>query len=128
MSRAPCARAELVVLDDAACAERIDIDPVDLPRDGEAAELEATLQLDRRRARSEADFEPTRDERQAKLDLLLDEVLEVARKGLFQLQPLEVRELHAHAAGDRLGKAFAQEDERLVQAVRLHGIRPQALR
>src|SRR6185503_17517234 len=124
---AMCA-AELVVLHDASGAERIDVDPVDLPGDGEATELEAPLQLDRRRARAEADLEPPRDEWQAELELLLDEMLEVARQGLLQLEPLQVGELHAHPAGDCLGEAFAQEDERLVQAVGLDRIRPEPLR
>ena len=55
-------------------------------------------------------------------------MLEVARQSLLQLEPLQVGELHAHAAGDRLGEAFAQEDERLVQAVGLDRIRPEPLR
>src|SRR6187200_1748870 len=80
VARAVCP-AELVVLDDAAGAEGVDVDPVDLSGDGEAAELEAALELHRGRARPEADLEPTRDEREAELQLLLDEMLEVAGKG-----------------------------------------------
>jgi hypothetical protein len=114
--------AELVVLDDAAGAEGVYVDPVDLPGDGEAAELEAALELYRGRARPEADLEPTRDEREAELELLLDEVLEIAREGLLELEPLEVGEVEPDAAGDRLGEAFAQEDECVVQAVGLDGV------
>src|SRR3954468_9987039 len=120
--------AELVVLDDPACAEGVGVHPVDLPGDGEAAELEAALELDRGRARPEADLEAARHELEAELELLLEEVLQVARKGFLELEPLEVGDVEADAAGDRLYQAFPQEDERLVQAVGLDSVRSEPLR
>ena len=110
------------------CAEGVGVDPVDLPGDGEAAELEAALELDRGRARPEPDLEAARHEREAELELLLHEVLEVARKVLLELEPLEVGDVEPDAAGDRLDQAFAQEDEGLVQAVGLDSVRSEALR
>src|SRR5262249_31547849 len=56
------ALARLVVLDDPACAERIDVDPVDLPGQIQIVrERKAALQLGRRSLRAERNLEPARD-------------------------------------------------------------------
>src|SRR5207244_9379087 len=47
----------LVVLDNPARAERVDVDPVDLPGEREAVDLEARLELRRRALRAERDLE-----------------------------------------------------------------------
>ena len=56
--------AGLVVPDDPARGERIEVDAVDLPGEQERVEVEAALELGRRALRAERDLEPARDERQ----------------------------------------------------------------
>ncbi len=122
------ARAGLVVLDDPARAHRVLVDPVDLPGDGEAAQVEAALQLDGRALRPERHLEAARDERRADLDLLADEPLEVAAERSFELQPVELGEVEPHLALDRAGQALLHELDRLVEAVGVDLIRAEALR
>src|SRR4030095_15752716 len=74
--------AGLVVLDDSARAQRLDVDAVDLPGEDDAvAELEPALQLGRRALETERDLELTRLERRLALGLDANEPLEVAREG-----------------------------------------------
>src|SRR5205823_13649334 len=87
--------ARLVVLDDPARAERIDVDPVDLPREEEAAEVEAALQLRRRAFRAERDLEPARNQPCLGLDLRTDELLEIAPEPLLELVTLQVGEVES---------------------------------
>ena len=62
-SSPPSARlSRLVVLDDPARAERVGVDPVDLPGEREAVDLEPALELGRRAFGAERDLEPPRDE------------------------------------------------------------------
>src|SRR5207253_7863623 len=68
LSRRVGALARLVVLDDPARAERVDVDAVDLPGEGQArTELEPALQLGRRPLAAERDLEAARHERQLRL-------------------------------------------------------------
>src|SRR2546423_756457 len=55
--------AGLVVDDEAAGAERVAVDAVDLPGDGEAAQVEPALQLRCRALGAERDLEAVRQER-----------------------------------------------------------------
>src|SRR5438874_3213975 len=80
----------LVVLDDPAGAERVEVDPVDLPRDREAVDLEPALELGRRALRPERDLETSRDEPEGRLCLAAHEVLEVAPQALLELAALKV--------------------------------------
>ena len=70
--------AGLVVPHDPARAERVEVDPVDLPREREAAQVEAALQLRRRALGPERDLEAARDERGLRFRLVAHEALEVA--------------------------------------------------
>src|SRR5690242_683461 len=81
--------ARLVVDDDTSRAERVAVDPVDLPRDREAAEIEPALQLLCRALVPERDLEAVREKRRRRLGLLPDELLQVAREALLELAPLE---------------------------------------
>src|SRR5205807_3258626 len=82
--------ARLVVLDDPTRAERVDVDPVDLPGQRQAAEVEAALELGGRPLRSEQDLEPAGNERPLLRGLVVDELLEVAAQAFVQLAALEV--------------------------------------
>ena len=115
--------ARLVVLDDPARAERVDVDPVDLPGEREAVDLEPALELGRRAVGAERDLELARDEAERRLGLLAHEVLQVAPEALLELAPLEVAELDPDAALDRLGQALAEELERLVEPLRVDAAR-----
>ena len=84
--------ARLVVLDDPARAERVDVDAVDLPREGHAlGELEPALQLRRGALGAEQHLEAARDERHVRSGLFADERLEVAPEAVPELAPLETR-------------------------------------
>src|SRR4029450_5115818 len=82
------AAARLVVHDQPARTERVAVDPVDLPRDGEAAEVEAALQLRGRALRAERDLEAVRHQRARRLGLAAHQLLEVAREAVLELAPL----------------------------------------
>ena len=111
--------ARLVVLHDPAGAERVDVDPVDLPGERQPGrELETALQLRRRPLVPERDLEPARHEREAGLALLLDDRLEVAPQRLVELAQLHLGELHPHAA-DRLVEALPHQPLRVVDVARL---------
>ncbi len=106
--------ARLVVLDDAACAERVDVDPVDLPGQRHpVAEIEPALQLLRGALAAEQDLEAARDELQRRLRLLVDDRLEVAPQRLVELARLHLGHLHPHAL-DRLVEAGAHQPRRIV--------------
>ena len=112
--------ARLVVDHDPARAERVAVDAVDLPRDGEAAEVEAALQLGGGALGAERDLEPVRDERRRRLGLRAHELLEVAGEALLQLAPLELREVGPDVSLECRGKALAHEVERVVERLGLH--------
>ena len=120
--------ARLVVLHDPARAERVDVDPVDLPGQREAVDPEPALELWRRPLGAERDLELARDETERRLGFFADEVLQVAPHALFELAPLEVAELDPDAALDRLRQALAQELERLVEPLRIDTLGADALR
>ena len=129
----PCRRvgalAALVVLDDAACGERVEVDAVDLPAHGEAAEVEPGLEPGCRALAAERHLEPPRHERHLGPRLPAYELAEVAEQPLLELEPLDVRELDAaRLAGHRLADALLQERERLVEALGLDAVGADALR
>ena len=111
--------AGLVVDDDPARAERVAVDPVDLARDREAAELEPALQLGRGALGAERDLEAARHERRLRLGLAPDQLLEVAREALLELVALQLGQVEAHVRGERVGQALAQEDERVLERLGL---------
>src|SRR5262249_10205688 len=91
--------ARLVVLNDPARAERVDVDPVDLPGQRDAvSERQPALQLRRSALATERDLEPPWDELRAARALLSHDGFEVAPKRLVQLARLHLGHLHAHAA------------------------------
>ena len=103
----------LVVLDDPARAEGIEVDAVDLPGQREAVDLEAALELGAPTGRSRRRLlEPARDEREGRLGFLAHEVLEIAPEPLFELSPLQVAELDPNAAVDRLREAGGRRGRR----------------
>src|SRR5437764_664882 len=106
--------ARLVVLDDPAGAEGVEIDPVDLSRERERAEIETALELLGRALRAERNLEPPRHQLQLRGGLVPEERLEVAEQPLLELLPLQVGQLHPDAS-HRLGEALAQELERVVE-------------
>src|SRR5207249_7377941 len=117
------ALARLVVLDDPARAEGIDVDPVDLPREPDpVGELEPALELRRCSLRPEQDLEPPWDERQVGFGLVADELLEVAPERLFELRRLELRQLETDASAQRVVEAAAKERDRLLDALRLDAL------
>ena len=78
----------LVVLDDPARAERVEVDPVDLAGKREGVEIEPSLQLRRRPLRPERDLEPARDELELRGRLVAHEGFEIAEQALLELAPL----------------------------------------
>src|SRR5881227_2170819 len=106
--------ARLVVLDDPAGAEGVEIDPVDLSRERERAEIETALELLGRALRAERNLEPPRHQLQLRGGLVAEESLEVAEQPLLKLSPLQVGQLHPDAR-HRLGEALAHELERVVE-------------
>ena len=124
------ARSRLVVLDDAAGAEGIEIDAVDLSGEREAAEVEAALKLGSRAVGAEGDLEAPRNERQLRLCLAAGELLEVAPQALLELVSLHLGQLEpsVDVAGESVVEALPQEGERLVEAVGLDPLRLQSLR
>ncbi len=100
--------AGLVVLHDRARRERLDVDAVDLPGQGEPVS-----ELEPRRVRplaAERDLETVRHEAGVPRCLVADERFQVAREPGAQLPPLEVAHLHADAA-DRLVEARVDEHD-----------------
>src|SRR5947208_12448978 len=89
--------ARLVVLDDPAGAEGVEIDPVDLSRERERAEIETALELLGRALRAERNLEPPRHQLQLRGGLVAEESLEVAEQPLLELPPLQVGQLHPDA-------------------------------
>src|SRR5439155_10539019 len=84
----------LVVLDDPACAERVDVDAIDLSREGHAlGELESTLELGRGALRSEEHLEAARNERHVGSGLFAHERLEIAPQAVAKLTLLQIGEL-----------------------------------
>ena len=93
--------ARLVVLDDPARAERLDVDAVDLSRERQARrELEPALQLRRGAVVPERDLEAPRLERQLRRALVLDERIEVPPQRLVELARLHLGQIHPHAGDD----------------------------
>ena len=78
----------LVVLDDPARAERVEVDPVDLAGEREGVEIEPSLQLRRRPLRPERNLEPARDELEVRGRLVAHEGFEIAEQALLELAPL----------------------------------------
>src|SRR5439155_9336887 len=109
--------ARLVVLDDPAGAKGIEIDPVDLAREREGAEIETALELLWRALGAEGNLEPPRHELQLGGGFVSHERLEIAQQALLELAPLQVGQLHPDAR-HRLRKTFTEELERLVEVVR----------
>ena len=129
----PCRRvgalAALVVLDDAARGERVEVDAVDLPAHGEAAEVEPRLEPGCGALAAERDLEPPRHERHLGPCLPAYELAEVAEQALLELEPLDVGELDAaRLAGHRLADALLEERERLVEALGLDAVGADVLR
>ena len=109
--------SRLVVLDDPAGAERVDVDAVDLPREGDAlGELEATLELRCGAFRSEQHLEAAGDERHVCGGLFAHERLEVAPETVAELTPLEIGQLHAYAL-HRIVQAPPQETECVLDPI-----------
>src|SRR5947209_7425825 len=106
--------ARLVVLHDSACAERIDVDAVDLPGERDpVAEAEAALQFRCRAFAAECDLEPPRHELSLAAGLLVHERLEVAPERLIELARLHLGHLHPHAA-ECLAEARAHQSHGVV--------------
>ena len=83
------ALARFVVLDDPASAERVDVDPVDLPGEPEiVAELEASLQLRRRSLGAEGHLEPSRHERDRRDGFVTQEPLQIRTERVSKLELL----------------------------------------
>ena len=114
--------AGLVVEHHPARAERVAVDPVDLPGDREAAQVEAALKLRRRALGAERDLEAVRDERRGRLGLVPDELLQVAGEPGLELAPLQVRQVEPHVRLDRVAQALAQELERLREGLGLDAL------
>src|SRR5215212_4398582 len=106
----------LVVLDDPTCRKWVDVDPVDLPGQREAAEVEARLELGCRALGSEQHLEAARSERQVELRLLAHEVLEVTPQALLELAPVEIGQLEPEATLERVVEALVQEFDGLLEA------------
>ena len=88
----------LVILHDAARAEGVDVDAVDLPGEREpVAQIEASLELGCRALAAEQDFETARHERQLRLALCAHDGLEIAPQPLVELAGLHLRHVHAHS-------------------------------
>ena len=117
----------LVVLDDPARAERVEVDPVDLAGEREGVEIEPSLQLRRRPLRPERNLEPARDELELRGRFVAHEGFEIAEQALLELAPLEVGQLHPDP-GHRLREALAQELERPVELLRTQLLDPELLR
>src|SRR5919108_2959626 len=128
LRRRMCGLARLVVLDDPARAERVEIDPVDLAREREAVDLQAALELGGGTLRAERDLEAARDQSEGRVGLLSDEVLEVAPEALLELPPLQLAELDPDAALDRRGQALAEKREALLQALGVDALDAESLR
>ena len=105
--------------------EGVDVDPVDLPGDGERAEIEAAAG---RALGAERDLEVLRHERQLRLGLGLQELDQVAPEPERELAPLEVGKVDADAARERLVEALAHEADRVVQVVRRDPLDAERLR
>src|SRR5439155_25599257 len=98
----------LVVLDDPARAEGVDVDSIDLSRQGDAlCQFEPALQLRGRALRAEQHLEPARDERGFGGCILPHEGLEVAPETVQELALLKPGELHPDTL-DRLVEAPAE--------------------
>src|SRR2546421_11382530 len=120
--------ARLVVLDDSAGAERLDVDAIDLSREGHAwGKLEAALELGCRPLGSEQHLEAARDERHVRDRLLADERLEISPETVPKLTLLKVGELEAHAL-HRVVQATPQESDRVLDAIRFDPIRAELFR
>src|SRR4029079_2609873 len=91
--------------------------------DCEAAEVEPSLELRRRALGPERDLEAVRYERRLRLGLASDELLEVAGEALLELVPLEVGQVEADVPLQRVGQALAQEDESVLERLRVHRLR-----
>ena len=118
----------LVVLDDPARAERVDVDAVDLSRECDArSDREPTLKLGRRALRSEPDLEASRNERRLGGRVLAHERLEVAPQSVLQLAPLQRCQLHPNAR-HRVLEAPAQERHGRLDALLVHAIDTELLR
>src|SRR5207248_1107574 len=99
------ALARLVVLDDPARAERVDVDAVDLAAQEETLpQLEAALQLGRGAVAAEADLEAPRQQAELGTRLLAREPLEVAPEALA-LGRAERRTLAERREHDRIAEA-----------------------
>ena len=97
--------ARLVVLDDPARAERVEIDAVDLPGEGERPQVEPALELRRGPLGPERDLELARHELKLRRRFVPDELLQVAQQALLELTSLELGQLHPDAV-HRLGEAL----------------------
>src|SRR5439155_23268646 len=87
LSRRVRSGTRFVVLHDAPRAERVDIDPIDLPRQPETVgQGEPALELGSSPFRPEPDLEPARDERDLGGGLVADEPLEVGEESLAELR------------------------------------------
>jgi len=121
--------ARLVVLDDAARAERIDVDSVDLPRERHArSQLEPALQLGRRPLGAEQHFEAAREKRHVRSCLFADEGFEVAPQAVPKLARLQLRELEAHTLHDCFVEAPREERHRVLDAIRFDAVGAELLR
>ena len=127
LGRGVCGLTRLVVLDDPARAERVEVDAVDLPGQREGVEIEPSLQLLRRPLRPERHLEPARDELELRGRFVAHEGFEIAEQALLELAPLEVGQLHPDP-GHRLREALAQELERPVELLRTQLLDPELLR
>src|SRR4029453_843674 len=119
--------ARLVVLDDPTRAQRLDVDPVDLPREDEVlAELEAALKLRSGTLAAKGDLEVTRLERGVGRGLDTNESFEVARQRLFQLAALQLRHLQPNAAEGPL-EALTHEVDRILHLLGPDAVAPENL-
>src|SRR5262245_2690529 len=120
--------ARLVVLDDPARSERVLVDAVDLPGEGDTvAEVEPALELGRCALAAEQHLEPARDERQLRLALDAHHGLEIAPERRVELTRLHLGHVHAHALHG-LVEAGAHQPHRFLDHAVVETLDPELLR
>ena len=121
------ALARLVVDDDPARAEGIDVDPVDLPGERDSAQVEPALQLGRGALGAERDLEAPRQERAVALRLGVHEGLQVTEQAVLELAPLQPGHLHPDA-GEGVAETAPHEREGRVEVRGLDAVGADLLR
>ena len=115
--------ARLVVLDDPARRERVDVDPVDLPREAQpVAEIEPALKLGCGALGPERDLESARHERHLRRRFVTEKPLEIRDERLAELRRLELGQIEPDSRFERVVQAGSHEDERGVEVLGRHAL------